>query len=278
MQDVPIYDPIIFDGQKSYLSPNVTIISEKAFINGYDSLLEKRVYDLGNESLVAVNHETGVPISYYHLLETFFKNYGKEFAVGAFFIELLIGDDDDKPVIRYLLENNLIQKSWIKNSVEYVKNKEGDMGQKAIDMIMSAEKVSVNNFNESTSSDLAKSPILAEILAKQQEEKNKLEAEAEAKKQALIDQQEASDRADSELNDVLNPSTLEEKKFDYNSHEDILTLAVEKGIVEVNNGGWYRFGEIKLGQGQLRAIEGLKESPDIFTAIRTSLVSNDASD
>ncbi len=56
----------------------------------------------------------------------------------------------------------------------------------------------------------------------------------------------------------------------FSQQSEIIDIAVEKGIIN-KSGGWYNYGEIKLGQGKEKAKESLELNTTLLTEIKAQI-------
>lgn len=55
--------------------------------------------------------------------------------------------------------------------------------------------------------------------------------------------------------------------FGFDRARDVLEMAQEVKVIEMTGGAWYRWGEEKLGQGEIKALDFMRANPDMLQEI-----------
>lgn len=146
--------------------------------NGQPIILRQKTMVLSEDSIENTYHyDTGVAVEYYTILRMFMEDaFVKEkFVVGDMKIELYVDEDSDKEVIKWLVEQSLIQMEWISNTAQYVQAKQGENNEKAKQLIFEAatseaaanlELGKKDKANDSNPEDIANSPNYKEVKEK----------------------------------------------------------------------------------------------------------------
>lgn len=154
MQMLPMFTPITPTPQISKLYGNR---------DGQNFILTKNTYFL-DEALAhnTVYFKTGEKLEYYKMLDIFFQNewIQRKLVTGDLMIELLLGDNADKEVVKYLYEKGYITDDNINNHTQYVEHKEGKVVKKAKDYLYEdANKASAKSENDSVPHEVANSEM-----------------------------------------------------------------------------------------------------------------------